>query len=89
MYSLPKTIKKEILIMPGITLADVAIILGMFMAAFVLGSLVYMPLRPFYYVYFATLGFYLSRQSKDNPKKRKYQTIILMLRCNHNTYHSI
>ena len=88
-YLIPKNHTTEIKIVKGITLTDIIIIAIIMVVMMIMGSLVNAYLRVVYYIFAGLLSLYLSRQSRDNPKKRIYQTLILLIRRDRKMYYSL
>jgi hypothetical protein len=79
-YFTPKEVKSKPKVAKFINIEDFFIILFIFAFSTLLDRLVYRPLVIPYYIFSVVTGILLIMPSKQNPKRRNYQSLLLLVR---------
>lgn len=87
-YLIPQEVKSEIYFGKGIYFFDAAFIVMFWFVLSNFETLVYEPIRIGYTVFNIVIPLILTRKSKDNPGRRRYQSLIFTFLADKQTiYH--
>jgi len=88
-YEIPEEINSEIKIYKSIYLFDLFIVVCALLFAYFTSSIIFPPLVMLYYIFVAVTTLFLLSKNSNNPGRRTFTSIYLLLKKDRNTYYPI
>nr|WP_312985738.1 DUF5592 family protein [Clostridioides sp.] len=88
-YEIPEEINSEIKIYKSIYLFDLFIVVSALLFAYFTSSIIFPPLVMLYYIFVGGTTLFLLSKNSNNPGRRTFLSIYLLLKKDRNTYYPI